>query len=41
MIADYAILEFKSNLLWRAWLGLNHSKTAGVWLKLYKKDSKI
>jgi hypothetical protein len=41
MIADYAILEFKNKILWQKWLEINHSKIPGIWIRLYKKDSKI
>ena len=33
------IKKFKSANLWRAWLEKNHSKSDGVWLQFFKKDS--
>lgn len=33
------ILEFRTKSAWRTWLGRNHAKSSGVWLRLAKKDS--
>ncbi len=41
MHSDYHIAAFKSRSLWRQWLGTNHDKLAGVWLRIYKKDSNL
>lgn len=39
--APYEIIECKSQKEWETWLAKNHLKAAGVWLRFYKKDSKI
>lgn len=33
------IKSFKATHQWRAWLEKNHSKSEGVWLQFFKKDS--
>ena len=38
---DLPILTFASKGKWADWLARQHDKSAGVWLKLAKKDSKI
>jgi len=38
---DLPILPFASKKKWSAWLAKQHDKSAGVWLKLGKKDSGI
>ncbi len=38
---DYPTLPFESKKKWSAWLAKEHDKSAGVWLKLAKKDSGI
>jgi uncharacterized protein YdeI (YjbR/CyaY-like superfamily) len=39
--ADVPILPFASQAKWADWLARQHDKSAGVWLKLAKKDSGI
>lgn len=39
--ADLSILPFASQAKWADWLARQHDKSAGVWLKLAKKDSGI
>ena len=39
--ADLPTLPFESKKKWSAWLAKQHDKSAGVWLKLSKKDSDI
>ncbi len=36
---DYETIAFKNIQEWRQWLAEHHSKTDGVWLRLYKKSS--
>ncbi|HEX8699215.1 MAG TPA: YdeI/OmpD-associated family protein [Myxococcaceae bacterium] len=36
---DLPIVEFPHQKGWAAWLGKNHGKSAGVWLRMFKKDS--
>jgi uncharacterized protein YdeI (YjbR/CyaY-like superfamily) len=38
---DLPILPFASKKKWADWLSKQHNKTAGVWLKISKKDSGI
>ena len=38
---ELAILPFASKKKWADWLARQHDKSAGVWLKLAKKDSSI
>jgi uncharacterized protein YdeI (YjbR/CyaY-like superfamily) len=38
---EYPILPFESKKKWADWLAKQHDKSAGVWLKLAKKDSGI
>ena len=38
---DYPILPFEGKKKWADWLAKQHDKSAGVWLKLAKKDSGI
>lgn len=39
---DYTnAIAFENRQIWRAWLTANHDKEKNVWLKIYKKDSKI
>ncbi len=33
------ILSFSTAKKWREWLAKNHSKSTGIWLRIYKKDS--
>lgn len=33
------IVAFKSPRDFRAWLAKNHSRSSGIWLRIYKKDS--
>ncbi len=33
------IIGFKSAEQWGAWLSKNHSKSSGIWMRRYKKDS--
>jgi uncharacterized protein YdeI (YjbR/CyaY-like superfamily) len=37
--ADAPILPFESAKAWEAWITKNHSRSRGVWLQLFKKDS--
>jgi uncharacterized protein YdeI (YjbR/CyaY-like superfamily) len=39
--AELPILPFENKKKWSSWLAKEHAKTAGVWLKLAKKDSGI
>jgi len=39
--ADYSVLPFAGKNKWADWLAEQHEKSAGVWLKLAKKDSGI
>jgi uncharacterized protein YdeI (YjbR/CyaY-like superfamily) len=41
MKPDYEIIAFKDSSIWRRWLDENHTKTSGVWLRLYKKASGV
>ena len=41
MKPDLLILPFANKKKWTEWLAKQHSKSAGVWLKLAKKDSGI
>jgi uncharacterized protein YdeI (YjbR/CyaY-like superfamily) len=38
---DLSVLPFESKKKWAAWLAKQHDKSAGVWLKLAKKDTEI
>ncbi|RPJ24995.1 MAG: bacteriocin-protection protein [Chloroflexi bacterium] len=38
---DLSIIPFESKKKWADWLAKQHDKSAGVWLKLSKKDSGI
>lgn len=38
---DYDIIEFKAQADFRSWLEMHASDTPGVWLRMYKKSSKI
>jgi uncharacterized protein YdeI (YjbR/CyaY-like superfamily) len=35
-----SILEFKTAKAFETWLSKNHDKSNGLWLKIFKKDSK-
>ena len=37
--ADIQILSFKSCVHWEVWLAENHTLTAGIWLRMFKKSS--
>ena len=39
--ADYPLLPFENKKKWADWLARQHDKSAGVWLKLGKRDSGI
>ena len=39
--SELLILPFASQSKWADWLAKQHDKSAGVWLKLAKKDSDI
>jgi uncharacterized protein YdeI (YjbR/CyaY-like superfamily) len=39
MNTEYAVKAFKDAQKWREWLVKNHSKTNGIWMRIYKKDS--
>ncbi len=41
MKPDYPIFPFASQSKWADWLAQQHDKSAGVWMKLAKKDSGI
>jgi uncharacterized protein YdeI (YjbR/CyaY-like superfamily) len=41
MTPELSILPFASQSKWADWLAKQHDKSAGVWLKLAKKDSGI
>ena len=36
---DQPVLSFKTKELFNKWLKLNHSKSDGIWLRFFKKDS--
>lgn len=36
---DLQIISFKSSKEWASWLARNHSKSNGIWLRLYKKTA--
>lgn len=36
---SFPIKSFKSTKQWKEWLEKNHSKSDGIWLQLFKKDS--
>ena len=38
---DLQIISFKSPKEWAGWLAKNHSKSNGIWLKFFKKNSGI
>lgn len=38
---ELPVIAFKTPKAWATWLKANHAKSAGVWLKLAKKDSGI
>jgi uncharacterized protein YdeI (YjbR/CyaY-like superfamily) len=38
---DYPIISFKDSTLWSEWLEKNHVAIQGVWVKFYKKHSKV
>ena len=38
---ELSVLSFASKKIWAEWLAKQHNKSAGVWLKLAKKDSGI
>ena len=40
-IAELPTLPFENKKKWADWLARQHDKSAGVWLKLAKKDSRI
>ena len=33
------IMEYKTPKLWKAWLAKNFTRTDGIWLRIFKKDS--
>ncbi len=38
---DAPVLEFGSDQLWQNWLGKNHRRSAGLWMRLAKKASGV
>jgi uncharacterized protein YdeI (YjbR/CyaY-like superfamily) len=38
---EFPVIFFETQKKWRDWLLKNHSKSDGVWLQLYKKNSGI
>jgi uncharacterized protein YdeI (YjbR/CyaY-like superfamily) len=38
--ANQPVLAFQSAKAWRAWLSENHLTSNGIWMKIFKKDSK-
>ncbi len=38
---ELPIIPFQSQKKWRDWLSINHVKSDGVWLQLYKKNSGV
>jgi len=38
---DLPVLEFKSGVELREWLTLNHSTSAGIWIRVFKKRSGV
>ena len=41
MVGDMKIISFKSAHEWEKWLTKNHAASRGIWLKIFKKDSRI
>jgi len=39
--SDLQIIAFKSPKKWADWLAKNHSKSSGVWIQFFKKDSGV
>jgi uncharacterized protein YdeI (YjbR/CyaY-like superfamily) len=37
--AELEIIAFASPRLWEKWLAHNHSRSPGVWVRFFKKDS--
>src|SRR5574342_566270 len=35
------IISFKTPYDWSSWLAKNHAKSSGIWLRLFKKDSRV
>lgn len=40
MVRDLKIVSFKSAQEWEKWLAKNHAASRGVWLKIFKKNSR-
>ena len=38
---DLPIIAFKSSKEWASWLAQNHTKSSGLWLRLFKKGSGV
>ena len=38
---DLPIIAFKSSKEWASWLAQNHTKSSGLWLRLFKKASGV
>jgi uncharacterized protein YdeI (YjbR/CyaY-like superfamily) len=38
---DQPIISFKTATAFGAWLKKNHAKSAGIWMRIYKKDSGV
>lgn len=38
---DLQIISFKSSKAWAGWLAKNHSKSAGIWIRCFKKNSGV
>jgi len=34
------VLSFRSSAQFRKWLSVNHCKSDGIWLRIFKKDSR-
>ncbi len=41
MNTNYPIKAFEDTQKWREWLVKNHSKTNGIWMRIYKKGSGV
>jgi uncharacterized protein YdeI (YjbR/CyaY-like superfamily) len=38
---DLPVIVAASPVAWEKWLGKNHTKSDGIWLRIYKKDSEV
>lgn len=40
-VSEETVLAFKTAQAWRTWLTKHHAKSAGIWVRIYKKNSGI